>query len=140
MHQMGQYMQVITITHLPQVAAKGSHHFKVFKETKAGSTFTQLKKLSLEDRIEEVAQMLSGEALTTAALQHAKRVAELTYIYTQILKHIDMSHNLLKGEKRNYFWRARQSVHRLENRRKCTRTRRRNCFDKCSSSLAYGNH
>jgi len=74
MHHMGQYMQVITITHLPQVAAKGAHHFKVFKETKEGSTFTQLKKLAAQDRISEVAQMLSGEALTEAALQHAKEL------------------------------------------------------------------
>lgn len=74
MHHMGQYMQVITITHLPQVAAKGAHHFKVFKETKDGSTFTQLKKLASQDRISEVAQMLSGEALTEAALQHAKEL------------------------------------------------------------------
>ena len=74
MHHMGQYMQVITITHLPQVAAKGAHHFKVFKETKDGSTFTQLKKLTPQDRISEVAQMLSGETLTEAALQHAKEL------------------------------------------------------------------
>jgi DNA repair protein RecN (Recombination protein N) len=74
MHHMGKYMQVITITHLPQVAAKGAHHFKVFKEAKEGSTFTQLKKLTPQDRISEVAQMLSGEALTEAALQHAKEL------------------------------------------------------------------
>ncbi len=74
MHHMGNYMQVITITHLPQVAAKGAHHFKVFKETKAGSTFTQLKKLTPQDRVAEVAQMLSGEALTAAALEHAKEL------------------------------------------------------------------
>ena len=74
MHHMGKYMQVITITHLPQVAAKGAHHFKVFKEAKDGSTFTQLKKLGPQDRISEVAQMLSGEALTEAALQHAKEL------------------------------------------------------------------
>lgn len=74
MYHMGQQMQVITITHLPQVAAKGAHHFKVFKEIKDGSTFTQLKKLASKDRILEVAQMLSGEALTEAALQHAKEL------------------------------------------------------------------
>ena len=74
MYHMGQHMQVITITHLPQVAAKGAHHFKVFKEIKDDSTFTQLKKLAPQDRISEVAQMLSGEALTEAALQHAKEL------------------------------------------------------------------
>ena len=74
MQHMGNYMQVITITHLPQVAAKGTHHFKVFKETHSGSTFTQLRKLSEAHRIEEIAQMLSGEVLTESALQHAKEL------------------------------------------------------------------
>ena len=74
MQHMGNYMQVITITHLPQVAAKGAHHFKVFKEIHSGSTFTQLRKLSEAHRIEEIAQMLSGEVLTESALQHAKEL------------------------------------------------------------------
>ncbi len=74
MHHMGKYMQVMTITHLPQVAAKGAHHFKVFKEIRDGSTFTQLKKLKSEERIEEVAQMLAGDALSDTALQHAKEL------------------------------------------------------------------
>ena len=74
MHHMAKYMQVITITHLPQVAAKGAHHFKVFKEIKGESTFTQLNKLSPEERITEVAQMLSGDALSPTALQHAREL------------------------------------------------------------------
>ena len=76
MHHMGQYMQVMTITHLPQVAAKGAHHFKVFKETREGSTFTQLEKASRNRTAsQEVAQMLAGEALTAAPLlQHAKEL------------------------------------------------------------------
>lgn len=74
MQYMGNYMQVMTITHLPQVAAKGAHHFKVFKETHSGSTFTQLRKLSSDQRIEEIAQMLSGEVLTESAMQHAKEL------------------------------------------------------------------
>lgn len=74
MQHMGNYMQVMTITHLPQVAAKGAHHFKVFKETHSGSTFTQLRKLSSDQRIEEIAQMLSGEVLTESAMQHAKEL------------------------------------------------------------------
>ena len=74
MDHMGKYMQVITITHLPQVAAKGAHHFKVFKETRDGSTFTQLKKLQQQERIEEVAQMLAGDDLSDTALQHAKEL------------------------------------------------------------------
>ncbi|MDG1264539.1 MAG: DNA repair protein RecN [Flavobacteriaceae bacterium] len=74
MHQMSQYMQVMTISHLPQVAAKGSHHFKVFKETKNESTFTQLKKLKPEERIQEVAQMLGGDEISETAIQHAKEL------------------------------------------------------------------
>jgi DNA repair protein RecN (Recombination protein N) len=74
MDHMGKYMQVMTITHLPQVAAKGAHHFKVFKETRDGSTFTQLKKLQQQERIEEGAQMLAGDALSDTALQHAKEL------------------------------------------------------------------
>ena len=74
MQYMGNYMQVMTITHLPQVAAKGAHHFKVFKETHSGSTFTRLRKLSSDQRIEEIAQMLSGEVLTESAMQHAKEL------------------------------------------------------------------
>jgi DNA repair protein RecN (Recombination protein N) len=74
MHHMAKYMQVITITHLPQVAAKGAHHFKVFKETKGESTFTQLNKLNPEERITEVAQMLSGDSLSNTALQHAREL------------------------------------------------------------------
>jgi len=74
MNQMSQYMQVMTISHLPQVAAKGSHHFKVFKETKNESTFTQLKKLNPAERIQEVAQMLGGEEISETAIQHAKEL------------------------------------------------------------------
>ncbi|MBA22632.1 MAG: DNA repair protein RecN [Flavobacteriales bacterium] len=74
MHQMSQYMQVVTISHLPQVAAKGSHHFKVFKEFKNESTFTQLKKLNPTERIQEVAQMLGGEEISETAIQHAKEL------------------------------------------------------------------
>lgn len=74
MHHMGNYMQVMTITHLPQVAAKGAHHFKVFKETINDNTFTQLRKLTPEERVEEVAAMLSGEALSATALQHAREL------------------------------------------------------------------
>ena len=74
MHEMSQYMQVITISHLPQVAAKGAHHFKVYKETKDQSTYTQLKKLQTEDRILEIAQMLGGEEISETAILHAKEL------------------------------------------------------------------
>ena len=74
MAQMGQYMQVFTITHLPQVAAKGKHHYKVYKEVQASSTVTNIKKLDEEDRVVELAQMLSGEDLTETAFDHARQL------------------------------------------------------------------
>ena len=74
MKEMGQYMQVISITHLPQVAAKGSHHFKVFKTTDDQKTSTQMKKLSQEERIQEIAAMLGGEEQSITAIEHAKEL------------------------------------------------------------------
>lgn len=74
MQQMSQNMQVITITHLPQIAAKGSHHYKVFKEEINGETTTQLKKLTAEERVAEIAEMLSGKALSESAIIHAKEL------------------------------------------------------------------
>ena len=61
MQQMSQNMQVITITHLPQIAAKGSQHYKVYKEEVNGVTTTNLKQLSEDERIVEIAEMLSGK-------------------------------------------------------------------------------
>ena len=72
MHEMSQYMQVIAITHLPQIAAKGAHHFKVYKETLAGVSTTFLKPLSAEERISEIAEILGGKSISASALEHAK--------------------------------------------------------------------
>tara|TARA_B100000767_G_scaffold264679_1_gene279831 strand:- start:480 stop:2132 length:1653 start_codon:yes stop_codon:yes gene_type:complete len=74
MDRMSKYMQVITISHLPQVAAKGIHHFKVYKETVDQSTFIQLKKLKPEERVQEIAQMLGGEEISETAVLHAKEL------------------------------------------------------------------
>ena len=74
MQQMSQHMQVITITHLPQIAAKGTHHYKVFKEEINGETTTQLKKLTSEERVKEIAEMLSGKELSESAIIHAKEL------------------------------------------------------------------
>ncbi|MDA8757759.1 DNA repair protein RecN [Flavobacteriaceae bacterium] len=74
MAHMSENMQVFTITHLPQVAAKGKQHFLVYKEVKGNNTVTKLKELNQEDRIKELAQMLSGEELTRTALDHAKQL------------------------------------------------------------------
>ena len=67
-------LQVLTITHLPQVAAKGNHHFKVQKSMSKGKTVTSLKKLSNDERIEEIAMMLSGNEITPTAIAHAKQL------------------------------------------------------------------
>lgn len=64
--------QVISITHLPQIAAKGSSHFKVYKLDNEEETISNIKKLNKEERIEEIANMLSGATLTDAALSNAK--------------------------------------------------------------------
>lgn len=74
MQQMSKTMQVFTITHLPQIAAKGDAHFKVFKEDVNEVTQTQLKRLSPDERIVEIAQMLGGKTLTSSALEHAKQL------------------------------------------------------------------
>ena len=74
MFDMSLNMQVFTITHLPQVAAKGKQHFKVYKEIRGNTTVTKLKELNREERIKELAQMLSGEELTRTALDHARQL------------------------------------------------------------------
>ena len=74
MKEMSNYMQVLTITHQPQIAAKGLHHFKVFKIDTNISTNTQLKLLSSADRLEEIAQMLAGDQVTKSAIAHAEQL------------------------------------------------------------------
>ena len=73
MQEMGaQERQVISITHLPQIAALGSHHYKVYKEDTHDDTLSHIVPLSDEERVEEIAHMLSGETLTQAALDNAQ--------------------------------------------------------------------
>ena len=74
MRTLSSKLQVLTITHLPQVAAKGNHHFKVQKSISNGKTVTSLKKLSNDERIEEIAMMLSGNEITPTAIAHAKQL------------------------------------------------------------------
>jgi DNA repair protein RecN (Recombination protein N) len=62
---------------LPQIAAKGSSHFKVYKEEVSGVTTTFLKKLTQEERVEEVAEILGGKTMTASALQHAKELLKI---------------------------------------------------------------
>ncbi|RKS23343.1 DNA repair protein RecN (Recombination protein N) [Flavobacterium endophyticum] len=72
MKEMSKTMQVFAITHLPQIAAKGNSHFKVFKSTVGEQTQSELKLLSSEERIVEIAQMLSGKDISDSAINHAK--------------------------------------------------------------------
>jgi len=74
MQKMSKSMQVFTITHLPQVAAKGDTHFKVYKELQDNITTTQMKRLGDQERIVEIAQMLSGKQVTDSAVAHAKQL------------------------------------------------------------------
>ena len=71
---MGKYMQVVNITHLPQVASRGTKHYHVFKEDEGDSTITRIKLLSREERILEVARLLSGSEVTETALKNAKEL------------------------------------------------------------------
>jgi DNA repair protein RecN (Recombination protein N) len=71
---MGQYMQVINITHLPQVASRGTRHYHVYKDDTDNSTFTRVKLLSPEERILEVARLLSGSEVTETAMKNAREL------------------------------------------------------------------
>jgi DNA repair protein RecN (Recombination protein N) len=73
---MSKTMQVISITHLPQIAAKGHSHFKVYKEDVNEETITKLTQLNQEERIVEIAQMLGGKKITDSAVVHAKSLLQ----------------------------------------------------------------
>jgi DNA repair protein RecN (Recombination protein N) len=78
MQEMGNNgRQVISITHLPQIAALGKTHYKVFKEDSNGVTNSKMIKLTNEERITEIAQMLSGSNITDAAISNAKELLKL---------------------------------------------------------------
>ncbi len=74
MLQMARGLQVLCITHLPQIAAKGEHHYKVFKVTDNGVARTDIASLNSNDRVVEIAQMLSGAKTSDAALANAKEL------------------------------------------------------------------
>jgi DNA repair protein RecN (Recombination protein N) len=71
LQRMGKTMQVLAITHLPQIAAAGAHQFKVYKMHGDGTTTTHLEPIPQADRIDEIARLLGGEQLTQAAKEHA---------------------------------------------------------------------
>ena len=85
MKDMSVYMQVVTISHLPQVAAKGDNHFKVYKEDNDYGTSTHIISLSDNERIDEIARMLSGAVLTDQARENAR----------VLLSHNKNTHNIL---------------------------------------------
>ncbi len=72
--EMGKSMQVINITHLPQVAARGRIHYHVYKEESDHSTITRVRLLNEDDRVMEVARLLSGSTVTDAALRNAREL------------------------------------------------------------------
>ncbi len=72
MKDMSASMQVFAITHLPQIAAKGNSHYKVSKRNVGETTISELNLLTSEERIQQIAEMLSGKDITDSALQHAK--------------------------------------------------------------------
>ena len=76
---MGTYMQVVNITHLPQVASRGTKHYHVYKDETGDSTITRVKLLSMDERILEVARLLSGSEVTEAAIKNAKELLQSAF-------------------------------------------------------------
>jgi DNA repair protein RecN (Recombination protein N) len=78
MEEMGSSgRQVISITHLPQIAAKGSRHYRVYKEDNNDGTSSHIEELSAEERINEIAHMLSGASITEAAINNARALLHM---------------------------------------------------------------
>jgi DNA repair protein RecN (Recombination protein N) len=75
---LGQSMQVIVITHLPQIAGKGKQHYEVFKVVEANKTRTSIKLLNNEERVIELAKMLSGENPSQVALENARELMSIS--------------------------------------------------------------
>jgi DNA repair protein RecN (Recombination protein N) len=71
---MGKYMQVVNITHLPQVASRGSKHFHVYKDDTGDATITRVRLLSFDERITELARLLSGSEITDTAVKNAREL------------------------------------------------------------------
>jgi DNA repair protein RecN (Recombination protein N) len=77
MHDLGRKMQIITITHLPQIAAKGNTQYLVYKEDTPERTCTRIRRLDSDERVDEIARMLSGTRMTQAAVDNAKSLLGL---------------------------------------------------------------
>ena len=80
--ELSAHLQVISITHLPQIASKGKQHWYVYKNVQADVTTTHIKVLNKEERIHEIAKMLSNEKMTSAAISNAKELLGLTTYHT----------------------------------------------------------
>jgi DNA repair protein RecN (Recombination protein N) len=78
MQELGQTMQVVAITHLPQIASKGKEHYFVYKEDTPSQTLTQIRMLANEERVTEIARMLSGATLTEASIANARELLQIT--------------------------------------------------------------
>jgi DNA repair protein RecN (Recombination protein N) len=74
MKALGKSMQVISISHLPQIASKADHHYLVYKENESIFTRSKIKKLNKEERVSEVAAMLSGSNIVDSAIEHAREL------------------------------------------------------------------
>jgi DNA repair protein RecN (Recombination protein N) len=77
LYNMGKTMQVVTITHLPQMASKGDHHLFVYKKDDADKTVSYIRQLNKEERVTEIAKMLSTGQPTQSALVNAKELLNL---------------------------------------------------------------
>ncbi|WP_413669458.1 DNA repair protein RecN [Mucilaginibacter sp. Mucisp86] len=77
MERLAQNLQVITITHLPQIASKGQSHYFVYKDDSEAATFTRIKQLSNDERVLEIAKMLSGDKPGESALQNARELLSI---------------------------------------------------------------
>lgn len=76
MREMGEHLQIVSITHLPQIASKASNHFFVFKNNDGKRTFSSMKILDKQERITELAKMLSNDKVTESALKAAADLLE----------------------------------------------------------------
>ena len=76
MQELGKTMQVISISHLPQIAARGKYHYLVYKEDTEVETLTKIRQLAHEERVMELARMLSGASLTDAAIANARQLLQ----------------------------------------------------------------
>ena len=77
MQQIAEHSQVLCITHLPQIAALGAYHYRVYKIEGADKTTSHISLLSQEERIKEVANMLTGSEMTEAAINNAKSLLRI---------------------------------------------------------------